>query len=79
MEDYASKWAYGYIVGTRPLGVDDLENEGKFLFGVWTDENGARFYDVVVHVDGLGDARELGTLFNQRAIWSLREDKELYL
>lgn len=77
IEEYASKWAYGYIVGTAPIMSDQLD--GLKLFGVWTDDDGVRYYDHVVHVDAYQDAISLAMDYGQEAIYGLREEEVIYV
>jgi hypothetical protein len=76
--DYAERWGYGYIVGIKPMAITDDVDGGK-LFGIWTDENGQRHYDLVKHVDSLPDAIKLGKETNQRCIYGLRDQEVVHI
>ena len=75
--NYAERWAYGYIVGIRTLDMTDLKNYA--LFGVWTDEDGTKHWDVVKHVGAIQDARKLAADFDQKCIWDLRDEKVVHV
>lgn len=77
VENYGEKWAYGYIVGIKPL--DRAPNFGE-LFGVWQDPlDGSLSVDFVEHVGTLGTATRLATERGEDAIYDLREGKVIYL
>jgi hypothetical protein len=76
IEDYAEKWADGFIVGRRPMRPVDFVPH--VLFGVWT-ENGHRFIDKVAHVSSAREARRRGAQWEQRAIYNLRTREVVYL
>jgi hypothetical protein len=71
--DYAERWSYGYIVGVRPLEMNDLKT--YTLAGIWTDENGMRHYDLVKHVDAYQDAVRMAHDNEQVAIYDMRDEK----
>lgn len=70
-EDYAAKWAYGYIVATTAIEIDTVFEIGD-LVGVWIAPDGYKWIDHVKHVTGYDDAVKLGNDYNQIAIWDLR-------
>lgn len=70
-EDYAAKWAYGYIVASTEV-LDDDEIIIGDLVGVWIAPDGHKWIDHVRHVAGYDDAVKLGNKYNQIAIWDLR-------
>lgn len=74
--NYTDRWAYGYIVGLRPLEMSDLTP--WTMVGVWIDEGG-RHYDLVQHVGARQDAVRLAKTCNQRAIFDLRAEKVVYV
>lgn len=76
--DYAARWGYGYIVGVKPMTINDPVDGGT-LFGIWTDENNLRHYDLVKHVDALPDAIALAKEADQRCIYSLRDREVLHI
>lgn len=91
--EYASKWAYGYIVGIQnvatiedhPLYVDKLIEiririrtiPAHKLFGVWTDSDGTVYIDYVEHVDTLSAALSKARERGELAIWDLRNEREI--
>lgn len=79
INDYSQKWAYGYMVGIGSLCSDDFRLPGSILFGVWTDDNGKRYYDRVRHVDALSDALILARQHGELAIWDMRREEAIYL
>lgn len=75
IENYADRWAGGYIVGLKELDRDPHDWE---LFGVWVDpDTGVRHVDLVRHVFGYLDAVVLARGHNQKAIWDLRNQKAI--
>lgn len=75
--DYAERWAYGYIVGVRELKTSDLKD--WTLIGRWTNPEGDVEWDLVVHVDAWQDAVKMAKDYDQRAIWDLRDKKEVFV
>lgn len=75
--NFGERWAFGYIVAIRELQVGDIKN--GTMFGVWTDEDGKRYYDIVRHIHAYSDAVKFGKDHDQKAIWDLREEKAVYL
>jgi hypothetical protein len=74
--DYTDRWAYGYMVGLRPLEMGDLTP--WTLVAVGTNEGG-RYYDLVQHVGARQDAVRLAKTCNQRSIYDLRAEKVVYV
>lgn len=91
--NYGEKFSYGYMVATSSLKVfrNPVEstrhiinlaqvNAPGMLLGVWEDpRSGALYVDAVTHVDSLDAAIALGKSRNELAIWSLRDNTEIYL
>lgn len=88
--DYASKWAYGYIVGIQPvfesMGIQTREDwvtgaivqiPAHKLFGIWTDEDGTVYVDYVEHVDTLSAALSKARERGELAVWDLRNEREI--
>lgn len=75
VEDYAAKWAYGYIVGIKPLDRDPQFGE---LFGVW--RNGDTTYvDLVEHISDRGTAEAVARARRELSLYDLRERKVILL
>lgn len=74
--DYGQRWAYGYIVAIEPMVG---EPDAGTLFGVWVGPDEVVYRDRVVHIESVDEATRLGKFFGQRAIWDLREQKEVWL
>lgn len=70
-EDYAAKWAYGYIVATTAVVIDTVFEIGD-LVGVWVAPDGHKWVDHVTHIADYDTAVKTGNDYNQIAIWDLR-------
>ncbi len=68
---------HGYWVGTKEVELDSI-NSGT-LFGVWEDDAGKIWLDLVQYVETLDKALELGHHYNQLAIWDNANAKEIRL
>jgi hypothetical protein len=58
---------HGYWVATKEVELESINN--GTLFGVWEDETGKIWLDLVQYVETLDKALELGYLYNQLAIY----------
>jgi len=77
VEDYAAKWAYGYIVGIGTLDRDPQYGE---LFGVWYDEdNGVQYVDRVTHLADANAAADLARKNGELAVYDLRDKAVRYV
>jgi hypothetical protein len=54
-------------------------NTDNALVGGWQDSEGNIYLDVSVKVDKLNEAKALGHLFNQKAIYDLKNNKSINL
>lgn len=72
----------GYWVGIEEIELSDIMDNvdvGEFV-GFWTDpENGKVWIDRVLHFTDLTMALEAGKLNEQKAIYDIANDKEIYL
>lgn len=68
---------HGYWVATQETDLDSLNN--LTVFGVWEDEAGKIWVDLVSYVDNLETAIELGERHNQLAIWDNHNQEEITL
>jgi hypothetical protein len=58
---------HGYWVGTKEVELESINN--GTLFGVWEDDAGKIWLDLVEYVETLDKALELGYHYNQLAIY----------
>ena len=75
VRDYGVKWAYGYIVGVKPL---DRPLRFGELFGVWSHE-GEVYVDIVEHISDRGSALRIAAERGETAIYDLRERKVIFI
>lgn len=67
----------GYWVATKEVEFDSLNSLS--VFGVWVDETGKRWLDLVSYVETLEDAVRLGNQYNQLAIYDNKNQEVINL
>lgn len=77
IHNYAARWSFGYIVGVRALELTDLRN--YVVIGVWHDEDGTKYLDLVKHIHAYSDAIKFAKDHDQKAIYDLREEKVVFV
>jgi hypothetical protein len=82
VHDVSRMYLDGYFVGTGPL-TDDWIKPGV-MFGVWIDPtsdpfSATREIDLVTWEPDLDEAIYWGQYYNQKAIWDIENQQEIYL
>lgn len=67
----------GYWVATKEVSFDSLSSLS--VFGVWVDNTGKRWLDLVSYVEDLDTAKALGERYGQLAIYDNKNQEVINL